>query len=95
MKINQAMIESYARNLLGQVVAAAAIVSSATHVSLFSFGSHEWALVANTIWASLVPVVLRFVNKKDPAFGWVAEQATATVTEKLDKASKSSKKAAK
>jgi hypothetical protein len=96
MKINQAMIESYVRNLLGQVVVSAAIVSSATHVGLFSFGTHEWALVANTLWASLVPVVLRFVNKKDPAFGWVAEQATSTVTKKIDSvATKTTKKSAK
>lgn len=95
MKINQAMIQSYARNLLGQVVAAAAIVSGATHVSVFNFGSHEWSLVANTIWASLVPVILRFVNKKDPAFGWVAEQATDTVTSKLDSVAAKTKKAAK
>ena len=92
MKINQALIESYVRNLLGQVIAAATIVSSTSHVSLTSFGSHEWGLVANSLWASLVPVILRFVNKKDPAFGLVAEQATTAVTKTIAK--KTTKKTA-
>ena len=83
MKINQALIESYVRNLLGQVIAAATIVSTTSHVSIINFGSHQWSLVANSLWGSLVPVILRFVNKKDPAFGLVAEQATDAVTSKL------------
>ena len=83
MKINQAMIESYVRNLIGQVIAAATIVSSTSHVSIVDFKSAQLLLVANSLWASLVPVLLRFVNKKDPAFGLVAEQATDAVTAKL------------
>jgi hypothetical protein len=45
----------------------------------------------------LVPVVLRYVNKKDPAFGLVAEVATTTVTKKIAKraATKTVKKTAK
>jgi hypothetical protein len=85
MKINQALIESYVRNLLGQVIAAATIVSSTSHVSIANFGSHEYGLVANALWGSLVPVILRFVNKKDPAFGLVAEQATSAVTATIAK----------
>ena len=85
MKINQALIESYVRNLLGQVIAAATIVSSTSHVSVVNFNSHQWGLVANALWGSVVPVILRFVNKKDPAFGLVAEQATDAVTSKLRK----------
>jgi hypothetical protein len=83
MKINQALVESYVRNLLGQVIAAATIVSSTSHVSIANFKGAQWALVANALWGSLVPVILRFVNKKDPAFGIVAEQATDAVTRKL------------
>jgi len=90
MKINQAMIESYARNLLGQFVTAAVIVSSTSDMSVFDFGASQWKLVANVLWASLVPVALRYINKKDPAFGIIAEQATAKVTKKL-----SGKKASK
>lgn len=84
MKINQALIASYARNLLGQVIAAATIVSSTSHISIVNFKGAQIALVANALWGSLVPVILRFVNKKDPAFGIVAEQATSAVTAKLD-----------
>lgn len=83
MKINQALIESYVRNLLGQVIAAATIVSSTSHISIVNFGSAQYVLVANALWASLVPVILRYVNKKDPAFGLVAEQATNAVSSKL------------
>jgi len=93
IKVNKAMVESYARNLLGQVIAAATIVSGVTHVSFANFGSHEWGLVANTLWASLVPVAIRYANKKDPAFGIVAQAATDAVTEKIAKATKTSKKA--
>lgn len=83
MKINQAMIESYVRNLVGQVIGAATIVAATTHVSIANFGGHEVLLVANALWASLVPVALRYANKKDPAFGLVASLATAAVTKKL------------
>ena len=69
MKINQALIASYARNLLGQVVAAVTIVSQTSHLGVANFGSHQWSLVANALWGSLVPVALRFVNKNDSAFG--------------------------
>jgi len=84
MKINQAIITSYARNLVGQVIGAATIVSSTSHVSIVNFKGAQIALVANALWASLVPVILRFVNKNDPAFGIVAKQATDAVTEKLE-----------
>ena len=86
MKINQAMIESYVRNLIGQVISAATVVTAATNVSISNFGTHEWLLVANSLWASLVPVALRYVNKNDPAFGVVAQVATQAVTKKLDDA---------
>jgi hypothetical protein len=83
MKINQALIESYVRNLLGQIIAAATIVSSTSHVSVTNFGTAQWALVANALWGALVPVILRYVNKKDPAFGLVAAQATKAVSSKI------------
>lgn len=86
MKINQALIQSYVRNLLGQVISAATIVSATTHVSIANFKGHEILLVANSLWASLVPVALRYVNKNDPAFGLVAQQVTNVATEKLAEA---------
>ena len=86
--MNKAMIESYLRNLLGQVVGSAVVVSQATGVSLAEFGQSEYLLVANALWASLVPVVIRYAKKSDPAFGLVAEVAVAQVTKKVDTATK-------
>lgn len=56
------------------------------------FGSSEWLLVANSLWASLIPVALRYLNKKDPAFGKVAEVVAADVTKKIDAKAKAAKK---
>ena len=91
--MNKAMLESYARNLLGQIIGGVVVVSSTTGIgSPLDFGQSEWLLVANSLWASLIPVVLRYVNKKDPAFGPFAETAVATVTNKISKAAAAKKK---
>lgn len=83
--MNKAMIESYARNLAGQVIGAVVIVSQTSGIaSPLEFGSSEWLLVANALWASIVPTALRWLNKKDPAFGRVAESVAAEVSQKLD-----------
>jgi hypothetical protein len=90
--MNKAMIESYLRNLLGQAIGAITIVSQTSGVgSPIDFGQSEWLLVANSLWASLVPVALRYINKKDPAFGKVAEVAAAEVTKKISKKAASKK----
>jgi hypothetical protein len=87
--MNKAAIESYARNLLGQVIGAIMIVTQTSDIaSPLEFGSGEWLLVANALWASLIPTALRWLNKKDPAFGRVAAIAAAEVTKKLDAKSK-------
>jgi hypothetical protein len=91
--MNKAMIESYLRNLLGQIIGAATIVSQTSDVAVTSFGSSEWLLVANALWASLVPVVIRYAKKSDPAFGLVAEQVTAEVTKKISTTAAAKKKA--
>ena len=86
--MNKTMIESYARNLLGQVIGATMIVIQTSGISSpLEFGSGEWLLVANALWASLVPTALRWVNTKDPAFGRMAASAAAEVTKKLSTAS--------
>jgi len=94
--MNKAMIESYVRNLAGQVIGAVMIVTQTSGISTpLDFGSSEWLLVANALWASLVPVALRYVNKKDPAFGKVAEAAAADVSKKIVKAAAAKKTAKK
>jgi type IV secretory pathway TrbD component len=56
------------------------------------FGTSEWLLVANAIWASAIPTVIRWLNKKDPAFGLIAEVAAKEVSKKLSTAAASAKK---
>ena len=91
--MNKAMLESYARNLLGQIIGGVVVVSSTTGIgSPLDFGMSEWLLVANALWASAIPTVLRWVNKKDPAFGPFAKTATASITKKISAAAASKKK---
>jgi len=93
--MNKAVIESYLRNLFGQVVGAVMIVMQTSGIaSPIDFGTSEWLLVANALWASLIPVLLRWVNKADPAFGAVAEVAAKEVSKKLSTAAASAKKPA-
>jgi hypothetical protein len=90
-KMNKAVIESYLRNLLGQVIGAIMIVMQTSGVSTpIDFGGSEWLLVANALWASLIPVILRWVNKTDPAFGVVATAVTSSVSKKLSDSAKAS-----
>jgi type IV secretory pathway TrbD component len=91
--MNKAAIDSYVRNLFGQVVGAIMIVMQTSGIaSPIDFGTSEWLLVANALWASLIPVILRWVNKKDPAFGVVAAAAAKEVSKKLSSAASSAKK---
>jgi hypothetical protein len=85
--MNKAMIESYLRNLLGAVLGAITIVMGSSGIaSPIDFGAGEWLLVANALWASAVPTLLRYVNKSDPAFGLIAQVAANSVTKKLQEA---------
>lgn len=92
--MNKAALESYLRNLLGQVIGAVMIVAQTSGIaSPLEFGSGEWLLVANALWASIIPTALRWLNKKDPAFGRVAEVAAKEAGKKLaDAADKAKKK---
>jgi hypothetical protein len=82
--VNKAALESYLRNLLGQAIGAIVIVGQTSGiVSPVEFGVAEWLLVANALWSSAIPTILRWVNKKDPAFGLIAEVAVKEVSKKL------------
>ncbi len=97
--MNKAMIESYLRNLFGVVLAL--VVTAMTNAGVSSpveLTTGDWLTVANGLWAAAVPTLLRYVNKKDPAFGRIAKVAVAEVSKKLDetaKAEKAKKPAAK
>jgi hypothetical protein len=85
----KAMLDSYLRNLLGVALALiTTTMASAGVASPLDFSVSEWLTVANGLWAAAVPTLLRYVNKKDPAFGLVAEVAAKEVSKKLSEASK-------
>jgi type IV secretory pathway TrbD component len=90
------MLESYLRNLFGVVLALVTTTMVSSGVSSpLDFGTAEWLVVTNGLWAAAVPTLLRFINKQDPSFGLVAEVAAKEVSKKLSAAAKkaSAKKA--
>jgi type IV secretory pathway TrbD component len=83
------MLDSYLRNLLGVALAlVTTTMASAGLSSPLDFGTAEWLTVAHGLWAAAVPTLLRYVNKKDPSFGLVAEAAAKEVSKKLATAAK-------
>ena len=91
----KAMLDSYLRNLLGVVLAlVTTTMASAGVASPLDFGTSEWLTVANGLWAAAVPTLIRYVSKKDPAFGLVAEVAAKEVSKKLSEAAKKAPKKA-
>jgi type IV secretory pathway TrbD component len=88
-KETKAALDSYLRNLLGVILAlTTTTMASAGVASPLDFGMSEWLTVANGLWAAAVPTLLRYLNKKDPAFGLIAEVAAKEVSKKLVDASK-------
>ena len=85
----KSMLDSYARNLLGVVLAlVTTTMANAGLSSPLDFGTAEWLTVANGLWAAAVPTLLRYINKQDPSFGLVAEVAAKEVSKKLSEAAK-------
>ena len=83
--MNKAMIDSYLRNLLGVVLAlVTTAMANAGVASPLDLGAGEWLTVLNGVWAAAVPTLIRYLNKKDPAFGKVAEVVAAQVSEKIE-----------
>jgi hypothetical protein len=79
----KAALESYGRSLLGATITAIAIVGNGK--SPVSFTVDQWLEVANALWAATIPVALRWFNKKDPAFGKIAESVAADAKIALEK----------
>ena len=79
----QAILASYGRSVLSAALAAISIIATTKNISPIDFGGAEWTQVANALWAGVVPVLLRYANKKDAAFGLIAESVTKEVTKKL------------
>lgn len=55
-KEQKAMLASYARSVLGAAVAVYA-------------STGDLKAAANALWAAALPVVMRYLNPNDPAFG--------------------------
>ena len=77
----KAMLASWARSFVAAVVA------------LYSAGQTDPAMLLNAGIAAVVPVIIRFLNKKDPAFGLIAKKVLDAATAEVAK--KTKKKAAK
>jgi len=77
----KAMLASWARSFIAAVVA------------LYSAGQTDPAMLLNAGIAAVVPVIIRFLNKKDPAFGLIAKKVLDAATAEVAK--KTKKKAAK
>ena len=58
MKKNKAMLASWARSFL-----------TAALTCYVTFGSLDWKMALNSGIAAVVPVILRWLNPKDAAFG--------------------------
>lgn len=94
--MNKAMIESYLGNLLGVVLALiATAMTNAGVASPLDLGLGEWLTVLNGVWAAAIPTVIRYLNKKDPAFGRMAELAAEEVSNRLAEEAAKAKAAAK
>ena len=50
------MLASYARSVLGAAVSTYA-------------ATQDWKVTLNALWAALLPVVMRYMNSNDTAFG--------------------------
>lgn len=69
-----AMLASYGRSLL------------AAGLALYAAGVTDPMQLANALWAALLPVIIRYVNPNDPAFGRVPS------AEEVDQAVRTAKK---
>lgn len=60
-KIMKDIALSYLRSLLATTLTAIFAIGKLP----FSFDSSDWVIVANTVWISFVPVVIRLLNPND------------------------------
>lgn len=63
--MNKAMLASYGRAFLATALTAIFAVGKLPT----DFTGADWAAVANAIWIAVIPVVIRYLNPNDPAFG--------------------------
>lgn len=76
---HRAMLESYGRSFLAAVTA----TFMATGGDLFALDADMLRVILASGIAAILPVALRYINKKDPAFGKIAEVVAAEGLKKL------------
>jgi hypothetical protein len=69
-----ALLASYGRSLL------------AAGIALYAAGVTDPAQLANALWAALLPVIIRYVNPSDPAFGRLPSADSVAAAAKTAKA---------
>lgn len=74
----KAMLQSWARSFVAAALA------------LYTAGETDPGVLLNAGLAAVVPVAIRYFNKKDPAFGLVAQVAVSKLEEELPKLLKKS-----
>ena len=79
----QAMLASYARSFLAAATA------------VYATGNHDAKSIVIAALASTLPVAIRAINPKDPAFGIAAKLATDALAKAADASKKPAKKTAK
>jgi hypothetical protein len=79
----KAMLASWARSFIAATVA------------LYSAGETDPSVLLNAGIAAVVPVIIRYVNKKDAAFGLVAKKVLETAQAEVVKKTTAKKTAAK
>ena len=86
---NKAMLESYARSFLAAMTA----TFMATGGDLFALDADILKAILASGIAAVLPVALRYINKKDPAFGKIAEVIATEGLKKLTEKKAPAKKA--
>ena len=77
---HKAMLASWARSFVAAALA------------LYSTGETDPIVLVNAGVAAVVPVIVRYFNKKDPAFGKVADGILSKAADELGKAAAKKKK---
>jgi hypothetical protein len=68
--MNKALLNSYARNLVGSLFGAVvAVIAAKGYSSPFDLKASDWQAVAHVLWAGALPTLLRYFNINDSAFG--------------------------
>jgi hypothetical protein len=85
----KAMLESYGRSFLAAVTA----TFMATGGDLFALDEDTLRAILASGIAAILPVALRYINKKDPMFGRIAKAVAAEGMKKLTTKKAPTKKA--